>query len=98
VSNRRNIRSTNVSSTLPISSNKNYFLINKNLNLKTITSRSTTNLAIPKLEKFFSNQSSGPPKPPRQPYRLSFIQDAMVEANEYKPRNVMLSLTACPER
>ncbi|CAF3953972.1 unnamed protein product [Rotaria sordida] len=93
VSNRRNIRSKTGSSTLPISSssssnNNNHFFINKKSNLQKILSLSSSNISISKSDKIINKQLSTPSKPPRQ---TSFINSILVEANEYKPKNIISS-------
>ncbi|CAF0990202.1 unnamed protein product [Rotaria sordida] len=93
VSNRRNIRSKTGSSTLPISSssssnNNNHFFINKKSNLQKILSLSSSNISISKSDKIINKQLSTPSKPPRQ---TSFINSILVEANEYKSKNIISS-------
>ncbi|CAF4401683.1 unnamed protein product, partial [Adineta steineri] len=82
ISSRRSSRSGNNSSTLPITSMTNNFSIIKNSNL----SLSSSNLSIPKFDK----PISPPPKPPRQSYKSSLTNSALIEANEYKPKNATL--------
>ncbi|CAF3641045.1 unnamed protein product [Adineta steineri] len=82
ISSRRSSRSGNNSSTLPITSMTNNFSIIKNSNL----SLSSSNLSIPKFDK----PLSPPPKPPRQSYKSSLTNSALIEANEYKPKNATL--------
>ncbi|CAF3688112.1 unnamed protein product [Rotaria sp. Silwood1] len=92
VSSRRTIRSKTISSTLPISSHNNFFQ-NKNSNLQSVFFLSSSNISISKSDKILNQQLSSsslvsPPKPPRQ---TSFNNSVLIEANEYKPKNAILS-------
>ncbi|CAF0959126.1 unnamed protein product [Adineta steineri] len=91
VSSRRNSRVTNGSSTLPAN---NTLSLNRNSNLKTVLFLSSSSVSISKSDKLANNRSPPPPKPPRQPFnstKNSFANNnALIEANEYKPKNATL--------
>jgi hypothetical protein len=95
VSSRRNLRPTNGSSTLPASSTNHISSYNKNSNLKTVLFLSSSSVSISKSDKLANNtRSPPPPKPPRQPFpsskNSSINNNALIEANEYKPKNATL--------
>jgi hypothetical protein len=95
---------------LPVTSTHNHFLINKNSNLKSSLFLSSSTVSISKSDKVFNNtnnQPLPPPKPPRQPLKTQQQQQqqnstisssALVEANEYKPKNATLSRTEYKNR
>ena len=99
VSSRRSIRSTNGASTLPISSTNNNLSLNRNSNLKTVLFLSSSSVSISKSDKLINTRSPPPPKPPRQPFNTTkngqqqnslINNNALIEANEYKPKNATL--------
>lgn len=91
VSSRKHIRPINGSSTLPI---HNSLSLNRSSNLKTVLFLSSSSVSISKCEKNLSNsRSPPPPKPPRQPLNTP-KNSALIEANEYKPKNASLSRKA----
>ncbi|CAF4444826.1 unnamed protein product, partial [Adineta steineri] len=55
---------------------------------------SSSSVSISKSDKLANNRSPPPPKPPRQPFnstKNSFANNnALIEANEYKPKNATL--------
>ncbi|CAF1044909.1 unnamed protein product [Adineta ricciae] len=103
VSSRRNSRTTNGSSTLPISTANTTLSLKRNSNLKTVLFLSSSSVSIAKSDKLANNRSPPPPKPPRLPFNCTKIPQtnhspsnntsnnhALMEANEYKPKNATL--------
>ncbi|CAF1173306.1 unnamed protein product [Rotaria sp. Silwood1] len=99
VSSRRSFRSINGSSTLPISTTNNSLSLSRNSNLKTVLFLSSSSVSISKSDKILNTRSPPPPKPPRQPFNTpknsqqqnsSINNNALIEANEYKPKNATL--------
>ncbi|CAF1907927.1 unnamed protein product [Rotaria magnacalcarata] len=95
VSSRRSFRTaTNGSSTLPASTSNNALSLTRNSNLKTVLFLSASSVSISKSDKLFGTRSPPPPKPPRQPLNSSknspSSNNALIEANEYKPKNATL--------
>ncbi|CAF2905605.1 unnamed protein product [Rotaria sp. Silwood2] len=99
VSSRRSFRSINGSSTLPASTANNSLSLTRNSNLKTVLFLSSSSVSISKSDKILNTRSPPPPKPPRQPFNTSknsqqqnssINNNALIEANEYKPKNATL--------
>ncbi|CAF0947446.1 unnamed protein product, partial [Rotaria sordida] len=93
-SSRRSFRSINGSSTLPASTTNNSLSLTRNSNLKTVLFLSSSSVSISKSDKILNTRSPPPPKPPRQPLNTSknssINNSALIEANEYKPKNATL--------
>ncbi|CAF4656001.1 unnamed protein product, partial [Rotaria magnacalcarata] len=72
----------------------NALSLTRNSNLKTVLFLSASSVSISKSDKLFGTRSPPPPKPPRQPLNSSknspSSNNALIEANEYKPKNATL--------